>query len=277
MHGAKRKRILSTAVIIAVLLPLCLGVRAGETVKVLVLRENSVGSGAQAQPYLDKLLGVAAKINGWPAAEGKYLTRRQSAEAYIEEQRPDFGIFSLGALLAMKKPHRLTIIGQVSVVAGGGQQYFLVSKSAKSLQQCKAKRLASNHLQDSKFIEAVVAAGAFRLADFQLVSTSRPVQTLKAVIRDKAECALIDDAQLDAAGKLEQGNELQVAWKSRELPGMAVVAFPSADKQRVQAFKKSLSGLCRQEGKEACKSVGIARLTAAPASLYRSLEASYTR
>jgi hypothetical protein len=277
MYGHERIRALVATAILAALLPVAFGVEADETVKVLVLRENSVGSSAQAQPYLDRLLGVAAKINGWPAAEGKYLTRRKSAEAYVEKEKPDFGILSLGAFLAMKKSHRLTVIGQVSVVAGGGRQYFLVSKSATSLEQCKGKKLASDHIEDKRFIEAVVAAGAFRLADFQTVPTSRPVQTLKAVIRDQADCALIDDAQLSAAGSLEQGDSLRVAWKSRKLPGMPVVAFPTVAAGQAARFKRSLSGLCKGEGSEACKSVGIAELAEAPAGLYAPLEASYAR
>lgn len=277
MNRFQGKRILVATAILATFSALALDVSASEPIKVLVLRENSVGSSAQAQPYLDTLLGVAAKINGWPAAEGKYMTRRQSAEAYIEKERPDFGILSLGAFLALKKSHRLEVIGQVSLAAGGGRQYFLLSKSAKSVQQCQGKKLASNHIEDTRFIEAVVAAGAFRLADFQPLPTRRPVQTLKAVIRDQAECALVDDAQLDAARKLEQGDSLQVAWKSHKLPGMPVVAFPGADGQRKAGFKRSLSRLCRAEGKEACKSVGIAELAAAPAGLYAPLEAAYAR
>jgi hypothetical protein len=87
----------------------------------------------------------------------------------------------------------------------------------------------------------------------------------------------VDDAQLDAARKLEQGDSLRVAWKSRELPGMPVVAFPRAGGQKKAGFKKSLSRLCRAEGKEACKSVGIAELVAAPAGLYAPLEAAYAR
>jgi len=250
---------------------------AAEMVKVLVLRENAVGSSAQAQPYLDKLLSVAARMNDWPAAEGKYMTRRDSAETYIAQEKPHFGILSLGAFLAMRKSHGLTVIGQVSVEAGGGRQYFLVSKSAGSLGQCKGKKLASDHLEDSRFIEAVVAAGAFRLAEFELVATSRPVQTLKAAIRAEAECALIDDAQMSAAGKVEQGDSLKAVWKSRMLPPMPVVAFPDAGGQRVAAFKKSLATLCKDEGKEACRSVGIDSLTAADGSAYASLQAAYSR
>ena len=62
MYRARPEKILSTASMLAVLLPLSPGVRASETVKVLVLRESSVGSSAQAQPHLDRLLGVAAKV-----------------------------------------------------------------------------------------------------------------------------------------------------------------------------------------------------------------------
>jgi hypothetical protein len=148
----------------------------GGTVGVLVLKEHGIGSAAQAQPYVDKLVGVAAKVNGWAGAKGEYHTSRDSAKGFISSADPHYGIMSLGAFLAMRDPYKLDVVGQALVSRAGGQQYFIVSKDAGDLGGCKGKTLASDHADDPKFIERVVAKGAFRLGDFQLVPTKRPLR-----------------------------------------------------------------------------------------------------
>jgi hypothetical protein len=252
-------------------------VSALDEVVVVVLRENSEGSSAEAQPYLDRLLALLAKQAGWQSSRGKYLTRREQALDYIRKERPRFGILSLGAFLALRTSQRLKVIGQVELSAPGGRQYFLVSKSATELEQCKGRPLASNHLEDQKFIQSIVAAKLFRLADFTLVATRRPVQTLKAAIRDEAQCALVDDAQLTAAKQIEGGAALKVVWKSRGLPPMPVVAFPLAGVQQVSQFQKALPALCNREGAEICKNVGIVSLRTASDASYRDLYTAYTK
>jgi hypothetical protein len=68
----------------------------GKPVKVVVLLESGVG-GSQAQPYLDRLLGVVAAKCEWPAVASKYTTRRSSALEYIKSDSPELGRVSRGA------------------------------------------------------------------------------------------------------------------------------------------------------------------------------------
>ena len=125
-----------------------------------------------------------------------------------------FGIMSLAAFLALRKQHGLSVIGQADVSAKGGRQYHLVSKSEGSLAGCKGKTLASNHLDDRPFVDGVVSGGEFKLSDFTLDETRRPVQTLKKVIDGEAACALIDDAQLAEMKGVSGGEALKSVWKS---------------------------------------------------------------
>jgi hypothetical protein len=267
------------SVFLALTLTLVVGGRvwAADDVVALVLRENSEGSSVQAQPYLDSLLALMAKKNGWESARGKYMTRREPALDYIQKERPRLAILSLGAFLALKESHHLKVIGQVDLTAPGGRQYFLVSKEASTLDQCKGQTLASNHLGDTKFVEAIIAHRAFQLTDFSLMVTPRPIQTVKEVIRDQAKCALIDDAQLSAVPQVEGGATLKVIWKSRLLPPMPIAAFPSADARLIGQFQKSLPSLCTGEGAEPCKNVGIISLKAASDAAYAELLSAYAK
>ena len=248
---------------------------AGSTVNILVLNENGLGTAAQAQPYIDKLVEIAAQQNGWSSASGKWITSRERAKKYVRSDKPQFGILSLGAFLELRKPNGLTVIGQVDAAATGGRQYFLVSKSGSGLGDCKGKSVASNHADDAKFIDKVVAGGAFKLGDFKLDKTSRPVQTLKKVIRGDATCALIDDAQLAELSHIDGGSSVKKVWSSSALPPMAVVAFSGAPDADRAKFKASLGSLCAGAGKTHCDKVGIKALKPADESAYASAVAAY--
>ena len=250
---------------------------AGDPVGVLVLREHGVGSQAQAQPYVDKFIALAAKHNGWSDAKGQYHTSRASAETWVQAQKPHYGILSLGAFLGLKDKWNLEVIGQVSIARAGGQEYHLISKSAGDLAGCKGKRLASDHADDPKFIDKVVSGGKFKLADFTLVSTQRPLQTIKKVISGDADCALIDDAQLEEMGHIDEAKGLKSVWKSDKLPPMVVVAFPAAPQAERKGFQASFSKICEGDGKTPCSDVGIQSLKSASASDYAAMVTAYSK
>jgi hypothetical protein len=253
---------------------------AGNAVNIIVLREHSVGTPTTVQPFLDKFVAIAAKENSWdPASKGKYETTRAGASAYVKSDGPHYGIFSLAAFLELRGPHNMDPVGSATLSTLGGQQYFIVSKSAADINGCKGKRLASDHLDDPKFIEKVVLAGAAKLSDFTLVQTTRPVQTIKKVVNDDAECALIDDAQNADLKKMASdpaAAAVKQAWAGAVLPPMPVVAFPSAPAAEKTAFQTSLPKLC-PSNQQVCTDAGIKTLTTAGAAEYANVVALYNK
>jgi ABC-type amino acid transport substrate-binding protein len=249
--------------------------RAEGSVGVLVLREHGVGSAAQAQPYVDKFVALAARQNGWTDAKGQYQTSRGQAEPWIEAQKPHYGILTLPAFLGLKDKHALDVIGQVAVARAGGQQYSIVGKVDGDIGACKGKRLATDHGDDPTFIDRVVFAGKVKLADFTLVATTRPLQTLKKVVTGEADCALIDDAQLEEMGRSDETKVLKSVWKSDKLPPMVVVAFPAAPAAERKAFQSGLAKLCEGDGKATCGEVGILALKSASAADYSAAVTAY--
>jgi hypothetical protein len=247
-----------------------------EAIHVLVLRENGAGSQAAAQRYIDQIMQQVARLNGWSAATGTYQTSRSSAEKWIAQHDPHYGILSLTAFLALRGKHRLEVLGKAEVKGGGGGQYYVVSATHKSLDGCKGKTLATNHADDSKFIDRVVADG-FALKDFDLVKTPRPLQTIKKVVRGESECALIDDAQMADLGNVEGGASLKPVWSSAKLPPMVVVAFGSAPAAEAKAFKQNLPKVCAGEGRSACGPAGIESLAPAAQKDYAAVIKAYDR
>jgi hypothetical protein len=248
---------------------------ADQDVHILVFMENGIGSAAQAQPHIDALVGIAAAENGWGSAKGKYVTRRKSADKYIDKKSPEFGIISLGGYLAMREPRGLVVIGVADVARAGGRRYHLVSSSASGVSSCKGKKLATNHASDRVFIDNVVAGGSFTLSDFTLVETRRPVQTIKKVIKGKAACALIDNAQLDELPHIDGAAGIKSVWSSKELPPMAVVSFSGTSSAMRAKFKSTLGSLCSGAGKKTCNKVGIRSFNPATDSVYASQVAAY--
>ena len=243
-------------------------------VDVLVLRVGGTGSAASAQRYIDDLMAVAAKVNGWPAARGKYFTSKKLAENWIGSTKPHYGILSFSAYLAMRKAHDLSLLGKVDATAAGGQQFFMISINEHELAGCKGKTLGTN-IDDGKFVDAVISGDAFDLSDFEVVDTRRPVKTIKSVLRGETECALIDDAQILSMSKLEGADALHTVWFSPELPSLVVTKFGDAPDAEAKAFADNLGKLCSGDGEKACQAAGIKELAPVKADSLDAWVAKY--
>jgi hypothetical protein len=269
----------------ALLLVLPLALAAGapaasadaDAIEILVLKEHGVGSPSLAQPYVDRFVALAAEDNGWSAAKGQYLSNRSAAEAFIEAQTPHYGILSLAAFLALRQSHKMEVLGRVASSLAGGEQYFVVSKSARDLAGCKGRLFASDHFADARFVERVVARGQFKLVQFKVVKNQRPMQSLRQVLSGHADCALLDDAQLAELRHLPGSDEVKAVWKSAKLPPMAVVAFSTAPAAERKSFRDNLRSVCEGDGKNACAEVGIHALEPATAKDYAEVIAAYGR
>lgn len=242
---------------------------------ILVVKEKGVGSPTLVQPHLDRFVALAAEQNGWADAKGQYYNNRSAAEAFIQAHHPHYGIFSLPVFLALRAKYTLEVLGQVAVSLAGGRQYYLISKSAADLAGCKGEVVVSDHTDDTRFVERVVAAGKFTLAEFTVVETKRPLQTITKVINGEAVCALIDDVQLGELSHLEGAAGLHTVWESAELPPMVVAAFPAAPADERKRFQEHLANLCDDDGQSACAEVGIVSLKTAGALDYASVVAAY--
>jgi len=249
--------------------------RAADPVHFVVLLEGGLGGGSQAQGYVDRFVQSFAKRCAWPDAASLFTNSRERALAYVASDKPQLGLMSLGAYLALADRQGLTVVGQAEAKAAGGRRYHVVAKRGATLADCKGQTLASNHLDDPRFVDAIVFAGAAHLADFTLVEARRPVLTLKKVIRDEAQCALIDDAQAATLATVEGGAELKTLWSSAELPPLPIVAFPNATPALVKAFQAALPEVCAGADREACTNIGLDRLGVASEAHYAALLTAY--
>jgi ABC-type amino acid transport substrate-binding protein len=241
---------------------------AGNAVQVVVLLEHGQGTTSMVQPYLTKFVGLAANLNGWdPASDGKYFTSRGQADAWIKSTSPHYGILSLAAYYGLKSTYNLEVVGEAQTNVGG-QQYFIASLNQGSLGDCKGKKLSSDHAgtpADVGFIDGKVAGGAFKIGDFTLVPFTRFGQAGNEMLNGNADCALINDAQLTSLQKTNSA--VKTVWSSAKLPGMPLVAFPSAPAAEKAAFQASLPKIC-PSNPQVCADVGVVSLTSASNARY---------
>lgn len=246
-----------------------------ETVTIIVVKEHGVSAASYAQPYVDKFAERAAEANDWPGVKGVYLTNRREAEAFLQTNQPQYGIFSLPAFLALRQKYQLHVVGQVSATLVGGRQYFLISSTVSDLQGCKGKALATDHADDPRFVDRVIGGRQFTLKDFQLLGTQRPLQTIRKVIGGEAVCALVDDAQLAELAHIEGADAVHPVWKSAALAPMPVVAFPKTSEAERKRFQDNLVKLCDDGAKAICEEVGIQSLRTATDKDYAPLASAY--
>ncbi len=212
-------------------------------------------------------MAAAAKLNGWSHVKGYYLRNRK----HLKRKTPHYAFMTLGAYLSMHK--KVQVIGVADFARDGGRNYYLISEKASSLAECKGAKLASNHAKDERFINTVVAGGAFSLGDFDVVKTRRPVQTIKYVIRGKAKCAFVDNEQRKELQHVKGAGKIKVIWTSKRLPPMPIVAFASTSAGDRAKFKGTLRSIC--SGRDICKKAGIKSLRPAAVSTYKSVVKAY--
>lgn len=251
--------------------------QADDPVGVLFVREKGVGSAAQAQPYADQLGTLIAAKMRWSAVKIRYDTMREGALRSVPELKPRYAFLTPRTFLALRQDQRLEAIGRIEGWRAGGNHYHLVAKAGQTLESCKGKTLVSHHADDVRFVDNVVFGAAAKLSEFKLVSASRPIQVLKKVIANEAECALIDDGQLAELSRLEGGADIRPVWSSAELPSLIVAAFPSAPAADRKSFIDMLSALPQADGQEACKAMDIKQVRAASDADLKDVIEAYQR
>jgi hypothetical protein len=232
--------------------------RPDGTVHVLIVKEQGVGAPRRPSPTSTSWSASPASSTAGPASRASSRRPARPPRSTSTASDPHYGIMSLGAFLALRGKHQLEVSARPRSSDGNGREYHIVSKTRRTSPAARARPWPATTPRTSKFVDKVIAGGAFALADFTLVATKRPVQTIKKVISGEAECALIDDAQFAELARVEGGAASsrcgsrtscrRWSWsRSRRRPP------PRA----TRAFKGKLGQICSGEGKAACGEVGI--------------------
>lgn len=246
--------------------------KAAKSTSFAVLYPFAGVQGQQAEASVTRLGAEIAKKGGWSAASGQIFTRRSALTRALTQDHaePDALLLPLSSYLALRAAQPSWKASyEVSLVSPQQSQFFLITDDS-TRKHCDGASVVTHHLDESPFVTRVVTGGREVLDKVQWVQQRRPIQVLKTLLRGKAECALVDKAQLDAARQLPGGDKLVTLWSSKPLPSMVVVL-----RKQARAWKKVLRSLCRDGSGPVCQEVGLVGFSKLAASRVKSLEALY--
>lgn len=243
------------------------------------------GNQEQARPYVDTFLRDIEKRMAWDkgSAAGEFLEDAKSAEEYIDKNKPGYGLISptLYLDLACRKVQVQPILSIVGIGnTGPTERYHVVVKgdAIRDLKALQGKRLASNHVQNVKFVSRVVFGGQFDAASyFKLQPTVSPLKPFKQLDRGEADAILVNDAQLISAKSLPIGPNLRVVYSSAALPPFPMVAFDNVVKpEEREKMRKTVLGMCSTPGgASVCKSLQITRFEPMDPNAFKKALESY--
>ena len=241
------------------------------------------GDSESAQPYINKF---AAHLEGqaiWPkgSVKGSFLENKKQAQAFIDQQKPGFGVIEPWLYFELKKAQSLELVAQVTSPDLNSPRYHVVVKdpAAKSLDDLKGKRLWTTLADAPRYLGNVVLDGKEPAERrFVLKQIGSAMKGARAVLRGEADATLLDDEQLEAAKKLEGGAALRTLYSSGQLPPVLVVSFgKNISAAERTTLVKTVPTLCDKAGGEICKEMHISRFVAVDTSLLSGAEKKFEK
>ncbi len=228
----------------------------------VICMPGSPGSTIGAKTYMAPFFRRIESLAAWPAStiNGSFHPTYASCLARVRSIRPGFAVLSLGVYLEQRTRLKLRVIGQVDILYGAGQRLYLVVKKGTytSLAQLQGKRLTSDHLEETTFLNKVMFGGKINVTThFKLKKVRATTKGMRDVKRGRADATIINDEQLRIMKR--RGYPLVVLHKSPRLPGAPLVALGRyARGGDISKMKKVVSAMCSGPlGRKLCRNTGI--------------------
>lgn len=269
------KRILTVTAILIGSIGLPQQAQAGPR-DLVICMPGSPGSTAGAQVYMAPFFRRIESLAGWPAStiNGSFHPSYTSCLSKIRSTSPGFAVLSLGVYLEQRKRYKMRVIGRVDIAYGAGTRLYLVVQKGKytSLAQLKGKRLTSDHLEETQFLNKVMFGGKIDVTThFTLRKVRATTKGMRDVKRGRADATIINDEQLRLMKR--RGYPLVVLHKSPRLPGAPLVALGSyARSGDINKMKKVAGAVCSgASGRKLCRTTSISRARRATNATYRGM------
>ncbi len=242
----------------------------------VICMPGSPGTTAGAKSYMAPFFRRIESLAAWPAStiNGSFHPTYASCLARVRAIRPGFAVLSLGLYLEQRKHLKLRVIGQVDILYGSGQRLYLVVKKGAytSLAQLKGKRLTSDHLEETTFLNKVMFGGKIDVSThFKLKKVRATTKGMRDVKRGRADATIINEEQLRIMKR--RGYPLVVLHKSPRLPAAPLVALGShARSGDIAKMKKAVGAMCSgAQGRSLCRKTGIKSVSRASNATYRTM------
>jgi ABC-type phosphate/phosphonate transport system substrate-binding protein len=239
------------------------------------------GSQAQAQPYVDKMLRYLEQKLEWPAlsATGVYLPDGEVGVSQLETKKPMIALVGPSIYVSQHKKLGMKVIAKIEASGRGQETYSVVTRTdgPSKLKELIGKKVTGAVVHDEKYVLNVLLDKKNKKGQLVLESQKRPLRALKAVVRGKADAAIVDQSVIDNLSDFEQKDEIRVIYTSKPVPSPLVVVMGEA-KKNAEKLKEVLIGMCAQpDGVDLCKSLTISSIKPASNKSYKKLLRRYNR
>ena len=236
-------------------------IEAKETFSVLVCYPGG-GSikASQAQPALDRMLGVLETLGGWKKGTFPvtFTANVTACRTMMSQQKPALALLSLGLFLEHRQVHHLLPLVSPQINGENTDVYRIIVKRGRyaTLEALKGKTLGGNLLEEETFLKKVVLENKLDPSKhFVLKPVKRALRALRKLARNKLDAVLVNSQQYKALAALPFSAELEPVFTSKKLPLVGLVADEKQiDQSTRERLKKAIVDLCQAEqGREICE------------------------
>jgi len=236
-----------------------------------------------ANAAMSSMLRVVERIGRWPenSFDSLFTTRTAECREQMAEKKPKFAITSLGLFLELHRQNHLIPLVQPKIKGRTSEIYRVMVEKGKykSLEELKGKTLGGTVLEEQAFIEKIVLAGQYDLANFFVLKPSnQAIRALRSLEKGELDAVMLNQQQFDGLAALHLQTPLEALFTSEEIPLMGVVANTAATTEEERGrFAHALAGMCDDpEGKNLCELFGIDAFATVDAGLFEPFVKRWT-
>jgi hypothetical protein len=272
----------------------------------VIVQPGYPGSTTEAESFVSDLSAALVKGGAPAGLQGAYHNDAKAALKAIAEEKPEFGVVSLGFYLAHRDDLRLKPV----LESRPPQAFFLAAKkgSPPALKDLEGQVVAGTPFQEKEFVERVlfgpgaggatvkpgeagspavkVPAGnsahpearpAAEVGKWKVASTEGWSKGVRDVGRGKARAVLLNDRERLSMSEIDAGKNLEVFYQTESVP-LALMVSLGGENDTARKSALALESLGRSpEGKEMLKSMGIDGFAPFDAGRLKAIEERYAK
>jgi hypothetical protein len=256
--------------------------RGGRGPEVVVASERLAEAGPDLEKNVAAFVRRVEEVGGWPqgSLRGKGFARPREALAYIKKQRSAFAVLPPHELVEGRAALKFEILGRAVWIDGDHPAVFTTTRQPppfEGIGSASGMRLAVTDAHDPIWL-TMMFDGNLDMRVMNLVEVPTVEAAVQAVVQNRADLTLVPELEWSGTyeRRTQKGGDLSWAFRSPDLPPMAVVAVGKnatpADRQKLAG---ALDQICKTTGAAACGGVRIQFIQSGHAESYDNVIAGY--
>ncbi len=216
----------------------------GENLDFAVIQPGQPGTSLEAQPVMDSLACyVEEKFGGGITVKGRYLNDLDQALDYMRNTPPKWGIVRLGFYSQFCRTFPMMALASTRP-GGSGKDVWQLIVNLDAPEEWRSLRgnVPGNMLFETDAAARILFGCRAAQLPFKLKGTSRPLSSLRAMIKGKIAGVVLDRLQYEAVKALPLARKIKIILTSEDLPTSPVVWFghPDGGTKRLVAILKGM-------------------------------------